>query len=325
MPDPSREFEHLEFLDKLGETLHRGFRDAEQNKRRARRSWRMPAIAVSLAVLAAAIIAITSGLQSGHVSPTAAQALDAVARRAVSTGAAVPGDDQFYFVSSQSTDLVGPASTAETGPTLLVTKRRSVWQSIDRSGQLQEEVIATLTVGGAGASPTPSPPPVTTPAQHEPATIDPISHYDLGGIALSRQQLIDFPTDPHAIVDRLAGRRGHELTATELFDVVADALRELPAPAELRAGLFRTLALVPGIASTPATADTLGRAGAAVTLTSAGIEHELMFNPDTSEILAERETVVDDVRAQLNVPNGTVIRDTTYLTRSVTDHVPSSG
>lgn len=321
MPDPPREFEDLKFLHELGETLHRGFQEAQPSDRRARRSWQIPAIVVPLAVLAAGVIAVISGLQSGHVAPTPAQALGAVAQRALSTGVPVPADDQFYFVSSQVTDLVGPASTSVPGPSLLVTKRRNVWQSIGRSGQLQENVIASRTVGPPGTTPTPT----TTPAQHQPVAIGPISHYNLGGIALSRQQLIEFPTDPRAIVDRLNAHGGNALAPAELFDVVTDALRELPAPADLRAGLFRALALVPGIASTPVTTDSLGRSGAAVTLTSTGIKRELIFDPDSSEILAERGTVVDHDRAQLNVPDGTVIRDTTYLEHAVTDRLPASG
>ena len=94
---------------------------------------------------------------------------------------------------------------------------------------------------------------------------------------------------------------------------------ESPAPARLRAGLYRALALVPSVQLVGQVRDRAGRTGTGVAFTEVGLRHELIFDPQTSEMLAEREVVVDARKAQLHLPAGTVIEDTAYLRRAVTN------
>jgi hypothetical protein len=49
------------------------------------------------------------------------------------------------------------------------------------------------------------------------------------------------------------------------------------------------------------------------------VRNELVFDPASSQLLAEREVLVSPRQAELPLPAGTVISDTVYLQRAVTD------
>lgn len=101
---------------------------------------------------------------------------------------------------------------------------------------------------------------------------------------------------PGRLVDRVVGTR--PLTP-------ADATRE-QGPA------------APGIELVGEVEDRAGRTGTAVAFTEAGVR-ELIFDPETAELLAERQVLVDPATAEIDAPAGTVIGDTAYLERAVTD------
>jgi hypothetical protein len=93
-------------------------------------------------------------------------------------------------------------------------------------------------------------------------------------------------------------------------------------PARLRAGLYGALALVPGVELVGDVTDRAGRHGTAVAFTEVGMRDELIFDPATSEMLAERTVLVDPAAAQIPLPKGTVIGDSAYLERAVVDALP---
>ena len=64
--------------------------------------------------------------------------------------------------------------------------------------------------------------------------------------------------------------------------------------------------------------DRAGRPGFAVSQTTDYSRRELLFDPDTSELLAEHERLVDPLKAKIDLPVGTLITDTSYLARAVT-------
>jgi hypothetical protein len=333
MPDTRATFDHLPILRELGDNLSAAFERNDYPGRadtmtgRKPRRWLLP-VGLATAAVAAAL-ALVSGIDNRRVGPepaTAAQVLRKAATAAEDQPAPLPRDDQFFYVRSRTTNLVAPASIdqADNLPTALVTKERRIWTSIDRSGRLEERIIATKFATGAdrqkwerAGRPTLG----ATPATGHPISISPSRTYRLGTIELTRQQMLDFPTDPRAIYDRLrdqVARRGHS-PESEVFTELGDALRESPAPAQLRAALYRTLALVPGVQLVGQVTDGAGRSGTAVALTETGVRHELIFDPNTSETLAERDVLIDPKAAELNLPAGTVIGDSLYLQRAVTD------
>ena len=70
--------------------------------------------------------------------------------------------------------------------------------------------------------------------------------------------------------------------------------------------------------------DELGRSGTAVAITFDGVRHELLFDPDSSLLLAEREVVVAVRPEAARFPVGTTIRSSMYSTR-VVDSVTATG
>lgn len=80
--------------------------------------------------------------------------------------------------------------------------------------------------------------------------------------------------------------------------IVGDLPRETAAPPELRSAPYRVAARIPGIEFIGDVRDPAGRRGTAVSLRS---EHnylhrmELVFDPETSELLAEREVLLERV------------------------------
>jgi hypothetical protein len=65
--------------------------------------------------------------------------------------------------------------------------------------------------------------------------------------------------------------------------------------------------------------DRLGRSAIGVAFTEhTGMRQELLFDPDTAEVLNERQVVVHPVRGLRAAP-GTAIEDVVYTKRAVTD------
>ena len=313
----------LPILDELRTDLDAAFTRAEGARAsvRSRRGWTLPAGGLALAGIAAAVIALTSGADSGRIAPApanAAEALRRVAAVAVQTPAAVPRDDQYYYVKTTATwlSMYAGQDPDHTNAASLVEHEREIWLSVDRTGKLIDRAVGSrpLTQADTARQQGPTPPNLDRP-------MGPIHHYFVGDEKLSRAGLLAFPTEPQTIFDRLrarVGNRGHSPDG-EVFTEIGDALRESPAPADLRAGLYRALALVPGIELVGTVTDREGRTGTAVAFTEVGIRNELIFDPDTSELFAEQQVLVDPAKAEIDALTGTVIGDAVYLRRAVTD------
>jgi hypothetical protein len=69
--------------------------------------------------------------------------------------------------------------------------------------------------------------------------------------------------------------------------------------------------------------DRAGRTGTAVAFTEIGRRRELIFDPRTSELLGEREVLVDRTKSDIDAPIGTVVGDVAYLERAVVDALPT--
>lgn len=287
-------------------------------KRHRRLVLSLGGLAAALAL--AALLVLTSDVNRGGVTPapaTAAEALRQAAGAAEHHSAPVPRDDQYYFVHSIVSDLVMSIYPHGKVVTAVVTRERRLWSSIDRRGRIEERLIGSR---------------FYTPAnrrQRRDATgtgnnlLPAERHYYLGQFRLSRRQLLIYPTDPRTIYRRLLADvhgAGHSPNG-EVFTEIGDALRESPAPARLRAGLYRALALIPHVQFLGQVKDRAGRSGIGVAFTEVGIRHELIFDPQTSEMLAERQVVVNAHAAHLRLPAGTVFEDSAYLRRAVTNEL----
>jgi hypothetical protein len=298
---------------------------------RLRRPW-LVAAPLLAAVAIAVVVALTSGVQEGRLSAppaTAAEALERAARAAEARPEAFPRPRQFFYVKSQSTYLACRMPAAEDddrGFCGLTTQTREAWTSLLRDGRETTQVSKTSWPSererqkwiAAGRPPLDQGRDGTMGLHHN-------GHYFLGNEKLSYRQMRDFDLSGDALYRRLTDRyikgQGGSLHA-EVFTWIGDALREQPAPPRLRAALYRALKHVPGLTYDRATTDRLGRPAVAVSRVDAtrGVRSELLFDPDTSMLLAERDTVVAHVPHQgFAAPLGTVIGDAVYVKRGVVD------
>jgi hypothetical protein len=279
---------------------------------------------------AGATVAIVSGLDEGHVAPAPATASEALRRVATVAehrdGPGVPRDDQFFYVASEGTELTTAAPTSDPADSYsyLYTKRREIWLSVAREGLLHQEQVGAprwLTPRDRQNWIAAGRPDESGQAGSDEMPMEAIGRYYVGDEKLTSAQLRDYDPTPHQLFDRLrtrVGDRGQSRDG-EVFVEIADALREAPQTPRLRATLYRALALVPGVQLLGNVHDRLGRAAVGVAFTEhTGLRQELLFDPETSEILNERQVVAHPVQGLRAAP-GTAVEDIVYTKRAVTD------
>ena len=103
----------------------------------------------------------------------------------------------------------------------------------------------------------------------------------------------------------------------ETFTIIGDLLRETctPRPESARP-CTRSCWQLPGVQLVGTVKDETGRSGTAVGYVSHGISNELIFDPQTSALLAERQVATADASW---VPDGTVTESTSYVASGVVD------
>lgn len=331
MSDPS--FDELPILRELGDDLNASFRAREATARlgpdqpRMLSRWILGAGGLAAAVAVVAI-ALILGVQGGSPTPpSATAALVQAAAVAEHRPVPFPGNNQFYYVRSLTTQLqlIRAHSTTPLAlsgrpvPTAVETLGTQLWISANRTGVTKGRVISVKFPTAAArrlwkrlGRPPFAPPPG--------GAISPLGggRYLLGNIKLTRQQLLATSTDPHVLYAKLYAAGG---SPAEVFAEIGDALRDRPAPARLRAALYRTLALVPGVRLVGSVTDSIGRRGTAVGFIHDGTEDELIFDPASSDMLAERTILVDGFAKRLGLRAGTVTSSTTYLQRAVSNNL----
>lgn len=232
-----------------------------------------------------------------------------------------PGSGEYLYTKSISnkTLLVG-----EEGGTLIPDQRtEEIWVGPDHSGRLRSTSNPRFPEAGPGDSE------ATSFSTRHPAGF------------LTYDDLSDLPTDPgtlerriakHEILETLPSARTtfsvlHDSPATT-FDIARDLLgTQRYAPPEVRKALYEVIARQPSVELLGHVTDPVGRPGVAVAVTSQGIRRELVFDPDTSSFLAQRDVILDPRAAKVDVQPGTVSY-TAYLGSGVvdsTDATPSVG
>jgi hypothetical protein len=332
-------------LQSFGEDLANAMRIVPQQ--RARRGRQRAALGVVLATLAvtAAVLAVLLSGRGREVIPSAmASPLQRAARAALRQPSLFPRDDQYYYVrieaarpTTMSVKVGPPVNAIET----VVTDR---WQSVTRAGLQRTRIIALsfsstrdasrwAANAGAGAKAGAISSTALPPTGGKYAV--PIGR----GGELTRRQVLDLPTSPHALYSRLQPaetlpgylRHASARTLAELrseygsiegfrawedFHAITSAFTQDPMPPALRSGLFGALALIPGVKPDGSARDAVGRTGADIELTSRGIRTELIFDSATSALLGERQTVVG---TGTGYPRGRIIENVAYLDEAVTD------
>lgn len=301
---------------------------------RPRRRWWLVVApgAVAAAVAMAVLLSLGSGVQEGQVAPapaTAAAALERAATAATRKPAPepFPRPDQFFYTRTQATYL--DAAFLGGGITVpsLNTRTREAWISLGRRGggrtlstkQRFPSAAARSAWVKAGRFDLGSSDGKSMMSLGKTA-------YHLGNERLSYLQLLAFNQSGPELYQRL---RAHYIDGQgggiddEVFTQIGDALREQASPPRLRAALYRALKEVPGVRYLGRVRDRLGRPAIGIgRTTNRGTRRELLFDPGTSAMLAEREVMVKVPKAYVGlVPPGTVSTDAVYERRATVDRL----
>ena len=315
--------------------------EAERSTRRrprtassARRRWSAVAAAVSVAIILALAVPVLlpNGRRGSAPAASATQVLLRAARVAArQQQGGSPGPGQYVYTKSDSAwmsdwALAGPD---QQGFSVLMPRVREIWIGTDGSGRILEttgtptfltdqdraawEAAGSPDLGGEKTSDEtfePNGPPSPSPGPTAQA-----------GGGLSFWELSTLPTDPAELRPKIESREIESGPPgdAETFTIIGDLLRETYAPPALRAALYQVAAGLPGVELVGETKDPEGRDGVGVAYTSEGIQHELIFDPNTSALLAEQTVVVDPAPTHLNVEAGTVVGWAAYLSSGIVD------
>ena len=276
------------------------------------------AAAAAAAVLLVPVVSLTGG---GAASPAVA----AVLSKAASIGATDPvaRPDQWYVITATGFHLEMSTGVDKESPTSssswLVSSRRTEYVAID--GSRPSWVVETSgdtarLVAGAG----------DRPQRTTEAWTSNVSPRDIPSSwqVPSPAFLAALPRDVEALRATLyADTAGAGSSADgEVLVYVADVLRSGLVPADLRSSLYRVLETVPGVDVTSQSVRVGSATGVGIGRLEDvnGIRQELVVDPTTGDVVAERQIAVRDVDG---IPAGTVIGQTT-VTRTIADTVPTS-
>jgi len=265
-------------------------------RRPRRRRWRVPAIALpALAAAAVAVLLVTGGGARDVAPDDAAAALERAAAAARARPAGVPGPGEYLYLRDRTAYL---ATVADRAPySYLRPAVRETWVARDGSGRYVER--------GAGPPVFPGPrdrarwvaagrPSLGARIPRAAGTLPPRG-FPAGASTLSFAELAALPEDGDAMYARLrelAGDAGPS-PDVEAFVIIGDLLRSAPVPPAQRAALYRAAARIEGVRLAGAVRDDLGRPGVAVDLEHEGQRRRLVFDPRTSNLLAEQEVLTE--------------------------------
>lgn len=300
-------------------------------------SWRRPALARGRVLGAAAALVLVAVLASGvlpigpRVDPAAAVALNYAAD--VAARQQVTEREGYRHTTSEGAHLasVDNGTGRENGVWALVPVAREIWIRSDGAGRLVELRGEPVWFGPADeaawvaqGSPDLRGDPESdtrfrpTPEDAEPGTPQ------LAPGSLYYAPVDELPTDVDALsalIRAQAAASGGGATNQRMFTIVGDLLRETVAAPEVRAALYQVAAGIEGVELVGTVADRAGRTGTAVALTTdlPGVgrrQDVLIFDPETSLLLEDRDVLLDEVD-WLDAEPPTVIGYTTYLTSEV--------
>jgi hypothetical protein len=220
----------------------------------------------SIATLALVVgIVAPALLPGGHEPSAAADTLRQLSEVAAKQPAVTVGPDQYVYSKIQAR-----WETCEGNDCVLQDCVQELWIAPDGSGRM---------AGSRGSN----------------------SYSEVVGPGeLDAESLTKAPTDVDALRSFIRERasKADQPLDYEMFIVVGDLLREsfsspvLYESPELRSALFEVASTLPGVELIGDSTDGIGRPGIAVGYTEGGIRHELVFDPDTSAILGDRDVSV---------------------------------
>jgi len=338
-PPPERDFSPARLQQRKEQLV--SWIEAEQRRevRRPthRRGWPVAAIVVSSAAAAVAIATTTLLLTGNSGGPSRSEVLsvlryiqspprgrmerggrnlaavvllDAARTAAKQPAAAGPGPGQFIYTKIKALwgAFAGPYVTFQ-------VHTREDWRRPDGSGRYHEVEGHMLFPTAADAAHSYKNYPTDL---IEGQTNDGTD--EAGGP--NYNELSKVPSDPAQLKQLIESREleGGPPGDAETFQIIGDLLRRTGAPPAVRSALYTIASQLPGVQLIGPTHDQLGRPGVGVAYDEASgeLRDELIFDPQTSGLLAEQTTVVH--RAEdMPFPPGSVVSWTCYLASGVVD------
>lgn len=332
-PPPEREFPAARLEQRRQQLLSRI--EAEQRRKPRRslqpRRWQVAAIAVAAAAAVAVTVTMLppgngDGLSSAgqyiHKLPRISasgnhnrQLVSAVLLRAARTAgtqpAVTPGPGQFVYTKSESVYETVTASPHGFVPIAFQPSTREIWISPDGSGRILDDSGHLFFARHADAVYYYNAYRNQMDLMNGHVSDD--HEGDLGYIDLS-----DVPTDPAQLKQLIDSRKleGGPPGNAETFQIIGDLLRDTSAPPAVRSALYTVVSELPGVELIGPTHDQIGRPGTGVAYVSRGLRNELIFDPQTSALLAEQQSVVETSRWN-PFPPGSVIGWAAYLASGI--------
>ncbi|HEY5024226.1 MAG TPA: CU044_5270 family protein [Acidimicrobiales bacterium] len=312
------------FSMRRGVELVRASNSASNKRLRGNRSrgyWltRVAAVVI-VAGAAGGVSTLVQPGSPGGPSPAAAAVLRHLADVAAAQPTpSAPGPGQYLYVDSENAYTDSAFDQPPNGKgsyTVLLPQHRQIWIRPDGSGRLFETFGQPIFLSAqdhadwvAAGSPTISNSP---------------SDDTFGPGGLSARNLSNLPTDPSALAALIASRKieGGPPGSAEDFTQIGDLLRETDASPALRSALYQVAAGLPGVVDLGAVLDHSGRSGIGLAEVSHGEQFELIFDPQTSALIGEQDTVVGP---GVQEPVGTVVGWATYIQSTVVDSTTSTG
>lgn len=297
-------------------------RDPRPRRSRAwyRSAWMLRLGPVVLVALAATLLLGPWRAGTPIVDRASAAVLERLARVAAAQPANLPAAGQYLFTRSRSAyAVVSPPCVA------IEPSQREAWIGADGSGLLRDTPLGHVRYPSASDREACA----SQPSRPAPAR----SRSDVwsapGCLSLAPVDLSKLPLDPAALREQLETGKieGGPSGAAEAFVQVGDLLRKTDASPVLRAALYRAAAGLPGVRLLGRVTDPVGRPGIAlahVDIAPGAILNELIFDPHTSALLAERQTIIR-AHSGFHALVGTVIGSAVYLTSRIVDRLPAGG
>lgn len=192
----------------------------------------------------------------------------------------------------------------------MVEARRQVWFGSDGSG-----LIRSTGIGWSFFTDEQRARWKDAPARAAREDLSPaIELYAPGCLSTRAQFLETLPVELDKLVASLAASR--RLSVHRIGELMGEAL----VPPALRRPLYEVAAGLLGAETLPSATDMLGRTGLGVARLERGLREELIFDPDSLELLARRSIVVEAARD--GVPPGAAIGSICYLARELMHALP---
>lgn len=296
--------------------------------------------AAACAIAVCAVVFAWPGPDRGPLKTE--QALAEVAQGAVSSALPFAEDDQFTYTHSKDTwgtsflgGSGGPGRPPAKSWTAMQDVDRRVWASAYRNGVIVEKrsefhfytARDRRRAEASNLKDLASHNDIGSPGRHVMGLGANRGYFmDADSGKLTRAELLAYPTDPETIYRRvLKGLNGAgQGPADGVWQLLTESLYGSSLPPALRAGMVRALGLIPGVESLGERTDPLGRVGVAFGRVHNDVRDEVLFNPETSQMLYMQSVMLKPgAKDRRGWPAGTVVGRSLQYEQRVVDQPPA--